>query len=166
MNSAIGIVLILAGVVVLGDLALATVISALLLGIAVICAGLVEIACAIFAGGWRGFLWQTALGILYIIFGCVLVSQPAFGSLILTWVLGAVLVVSGFVRIFLGIRHLHSGGWLIFVSGLFGFAAGLLIFIGWPSTGIWVIGAFLGIDLILHGLAWLAVGWRPAVLAR
>ncbi|MBN9068096.1 MAG: DUF308 domain-containing protein [Rhizobiales bacterium] len=165
-NSAIGIVFILAGVFVLGDLALATAISALVLGVAIICAGFVEIAFAVWAGGWRGFLWQTALGVLYIIFGFLLVSMPMLGSVILTWFLGAVLVISGLGRMFLSLRLLHSDRSVMFISGLFGLVAGLLILIGWPSTGIWVIGAFLGIDLVLHGLGWLVTAWHPASSVR
>ncbi|MDX8533140.1 HdeD family acid-resistance protein [Mesorhizobium sp. VK25A] len=152
-NAAIGIILILAGVFVLGDLALATIISALVLGIAIICAGFVEIALAIWAGGWRGFLWQTTLGILYVIFGFLLISLPALGSMILIWLLGVVLMISGLGRISLGLRYLSTDRWMMLVSGLFGLAAGFLILIGWPSTGVWVIGAFVGIDLILHAWA-------------
>ncbi|MET2829832.1 HdeD family acid-resistance protein [Mesorhizobium shangrilense] len=164
-NSAIGVVFILAGFFVLADVTLATTISTLLLGVIVICAGFVEIAMAVWAGGWRGFLWQTFLGILYVIFGCVLFSMPALGSVILTWILGVALLVSGSGRILLGNRYLRHGRRLMFVSGLFGLAAGLLILVGWPSTGIWVIGALLGIDLIAHGLGWLAAARGPAVSA-
>jgi len=159
-NTAIGILLILAGVFVLGDVVLATVISAFVLGVVIICAGIAEIVGAFWAGGLRGFLWQAVLGALYVISGWVLVTQPAVGALILTWVLGAVLLISGVARIILGVRHLHDGGWLIFISGLFGLVAGFMILVGWPNTGLWVIGTFLGIDLILHGVGWLTVSWR------
>ncbi|TPI53530.1 HdeD family acid-resistance protein [Mesorhizobium sp. B2-2-4] len=165
-NSAIGIVFILAGIFVLGDLALATTISALVLGIAIVCAGFVEIALAIWAGGWRGFLWQTMLGILYVVFGCLLISLPVLGSIILTWVLGVVLVISGLGRMSLSLRYLSTDRWMMLVSGLFGLAAGFLILIGWPSTGVWVIGAFVGIDLVLHGLGWLVTGFRPTDTTR
>jgi uncharacterized membrane protein HdeD (DUF308 family) len=159
-NTAIGILLILAGVFVLGDVVLATVISAFVLGVIILCAGLAEIIGAFWAGGVRGFLWQALLGVLYVISGWWLVTQPVGGALILTWVFGAVLLISGVARIILGIRHLHNGGWLIFISGLFGLVAGFMILVGWPSTGLWVIGTFLGIDLILHGVGWLTVSFR------
>ncbi|MBZ9962486.1 HdeD family acid-resistance protein [Mesorhizobium sp. BR1-1-2] len=165
-SSAIGIVFILAGVFVLGDLALATTISALVLGIAIVCAGFLEIALAVWAGGWRGFLWQTTLGILYVVFGCLLISLPVLGSIILTWVLGVVLVISGLGRMSLSLRYLSTDRWMMLVSGLFGLAAGFLILIGWPSTGVWVIGAFVGIDLVLHGLGWLVTGLRPTNTPR
>ncbi|MDI6025927.1 DUF308 domain-containing protein [Corticibacterium sp. UT-5YL-CI-8] len=165
-NTAIGIALILAGIVVLGDVVLAAVVSALVLGIAIICVGFVEICFAVWAGGWRGFLWQTTLGILYIVVGCALVSMPILGLKVLTAVLGVVLIVSGLARVFTGLRNARSGRWLILVSGLFGLLAGVMILIGWPSTGLWAIGAFLGIDLILHGLGWIAASRQLTTAAQ
>jgi uncharacterized membrane protein HdeD (DUF308 family) len=49
------------------------------------------------------------------------------------------------------------------LSGIFGILAGLVILIGWPVTGLWVIGFLLGIDLIFHGFGWLLLAWQPAV---
>jgi uncharacterized membrane protein HdeD (DUF308 family) len=45
------------------------------------------------------------------------------------------------------------------ISGAF---LGLLLIAGWPATGLWVIGLFIGINLIVYGIAWiaLAVGLR------
>ena len=36
-----------------------------------------------------------------------------------------------------------------------GVLAGLVISIGFPATGLWVLGFLFGVDLISHGLAWL-----------
>jgi hypothetical protein len=27
----------------------------------------------------------------------------------------------------------------------------------WPASGLWVIGLFIGVDLIFYGLAWVAI---------
>jgi uncharacterized membrane protein HdeD (DUF308 family) len=34
---------------------------------------------------------------------------------------------------------------------------GVLVLARWPASGLWVIGLFLGIDLIFYGIAWIAV---------
>jgi uncharacterized membrane protein HdeD (DUF308 family) len=34
---------------------------------------------------------------------------------------------------------------------------GILILAQWPISGLWVIGLFLGIELIFYGGAWIAV---------
>jgi uncharacterized membrane protein HdeD (DUF308 family) len=158
----LGVVFILAGVFVLGDLALATLISTIFIGAAALVAGAFEIVHAFWTKGWGGFVWQILLGLAYIVMGFILVSQPVGGALILTWVLGVVFVASGATRAFVGIRNRAQSGWLLVISGLFGIVAGVVILMGWPATGIWVIGFLLGIDLLIHGVGWLVFAGQPA----
>jgi uncharacterized membrane protein HdeD (DUF308 family) len=158
----LGIVLILGGLFVLGDVTLATFISTLFIGYTAIVVGAFEIIHAFWTKGWGGFAWQLLLGALYVAFGVMVVSQPVSGALILTFVLGLMLLASGLVRIFTGVRNWGSLGWMMIISGAFGVIAGLIILTGWPTTGIWVLGLLLGIDLIAHGVAWLTYAWAPA----
>lgn len=158
----LGIVLILAGIFVLGDIAIATLISAVFIGIVAIIAGAFEIIHAFWTKGWGGFAWQILLGVLYLTFGIVLLNQPATGALVITYVLGLLLLLSGVVRVLLSFSHWASHGWIMLVSGLFGVLAGLVILTGFPITGLWVLGLLLGIDLISHGMAWLTYAWLPA----
>ena len=157
----LGLVFILAGFIVLGDVLAATILSAFLIGVCAIVGGAFEIAHAFWTKGWGGFFWQIFLGILYIAAGISLVTQPAAGSILLTYVLGIILLASGAVRTFVGFRNWASAGWLLTLSGLFGIVAGLIILSGWPTTGLWVIGFLLGIDLLSHGLGWLLLALRP-----
>jgi uncharacterized membrane protein HdeD (DUF308 family) len=155
--------MIAAGILVLGDIMLVTLISTIFIGWVAIIAGAFEVVHAFWTKGWGGFVWQILLGILYVAFGIVLVSQPVASALILTYVLGLVLAVSGFVRILLGITHWREAGWIMLLSGVFGVLAGVVILTGFPMTGLWVLGFLLGFDLIAHGLGWLAYAWKPAV---
>lgn len=159
----LGIVLILAGIVVLGDVMVATLISAIVIGIVAIIAGGFEIVHAFWTKEWGKFLWQIFLGILYVAFGLVLVSEPVSGALLLTYVLGLLLFLSGLVRIFLALRHWSEAGWVMLLSGTLGLLVGLVIIARWPMSGLWVLGILLGIDLISHGAAWLTFAWRPEV---
>jgi uncharacterized membrane protein HdeD (DUF308 family) len=158
----LGIVMIGAGFLVLGDLAFFTVISTIFIGWMAIVAGGFEVIHAFWTKGWGGFLWQVLLGILYLAFGIVLVTQPLTSALILTYVLGLVLILSGVVRILLGFTHWQEAGWVMLLSGVFGILAGLVILTGFPATGLWVLGFLLGIDLIMHGIGWLTYAWMPA----
>jgi uncharacterized membrane protein HdeD (DUF308 family) len=159
----LGLVMIAAGILVLGDIMLVTLISTIFIGWVAIIAGAFEVVHAFWTKGWGGFVWQVLLGILYIAVGVVLVGQPVASALILTYVLGLVLAVSGFVRILLGITHWREAGWIMLLSGVFGVLAGIVILTGFPMTGLWVLGFLLGVDLISHGLGWLAYAWKPAV---
>jgi hypothetical protein len=49
-----------------------------------------------------------------------LVSQPVSAALALTYVIGLVLVLSGFVRTLIGLSHWKEFGWIMLISGLFG----------------------------------------------
>ena len=161
----LGLIFILVGIVVLGDVVAATLLSAIFIGICAIVAGVFEVVHAFWTKGWGGFIWQILLGVLYVVSGIVLVSQPVSGALFLTWVLGIVILVSGIVRTFVGFGKLAHFGGLLILSGLFGIVAGLVILSGWPVTGLWVIGFLLGIDLILHGVGWIVLAVQPAARA-
>jgi uncharacterized membrane protein HdeD (DUF308 family) len=54
-------------------------------------------------------------------------------------------------------------GWQA-VDGIITIILGALVLAQWPASGLWVIGLFIGIDLIFYGLAWiaLALGLRTA----
>ena len=158
----LGIVMILAGIIVLGDVVLVSVISTMFIGWAAIVIGAFEVIHAFWTKGWGGFVWQVLLGILYIAVGIVIMNQPVASALILTYVLGLLLLMSGVVRILLGFSHWKEAGWIMLLSGLFGVLAGLVILSGFPMTGLWVLGFLLGVDLISHGLGWLTYAWQPA----
>jgi uncharacterized membrane protein HdeD (DUF308 family) len=55
-----------------------------------------------------------------------------------------------------GLFQLISSAWVGCLVGV-GTLLGLLVLAQWPASGLWVIGLFLGIDLIFHGFAWIAV---------
>jgi uncharacterized membrane protein HdeD (DUF308 family) len=158
----LGVVLVLAGLFVLGDVTLATLVSTLFIAAMAIVAGAFEIIHAFWTKGWGGFLWQVLLGLLYIAFGIVLWTQPVSGALILTFALGLMLMISGLVRAYISVTHWQDAGWLMLASGVFGILAGLVIITGFPMSGLWVLGLLLGIDLIAHGAAWLTYAWLPA----
>jgi len=161
----LGIVMILAGFLVLGDVVLFTVISTLFIGWMAIIAGAFEVVHSFWTKGWGGFVWQLLLGLLYVAFGVAVVSQPVTSAFILTYFLGLVFFISGVIRILMGMSRWQRSGWIMVASGIFGILAGLIILTGFPATGLWVLGLLLAVDLITHGVGWLSYGWRPAMRA-
>lgn len=154
--------MILTGAAVLADVAFASLISSTFIGGAAILVGTFEIVYAIWTRGWGGFAWQTILGLLYIALGLLLIGVAGSETLLLTYGLGLLLMLSGIVRILFGFSHWREVGWFMLSSGAFGVLAGLVILAEFPKTGLWVLGLLLGIDLISHGLAWLGYGFLPA----
>ncbi len=150
----LGAVLLAAGLFVLIDIALVTRISAFLIGGAAVVAGLATMFQRPAKRSWVGLLWRLGLGLLYVSFGLLLINQPVFQETFLRLALAAALVGSGILRIGLGLlREQHR--WLL-VSGFVGAAGAAAIFLQTPPAGIRFIATVLGIDLLVHGLVWLA----------
>ena len=155
----LGIIFMLAGLFMLQNAVLATVVSAIAFGIALLIAGLFEIVQAFWAPHWSGMFWRLLVGALYAVGGVVLVADPLAASVVLTLVFAAALIASGIMRISLALAHWDRFGWLLLASGIIGVLAGLVILFKWPLSGLWVFGLVVGIDLLLHGAWWVASGW-------
>lgn len=161
VRALLGLVLLLGGLFVMADLMLVKTVSALVIGGAAVVAGGFELIHAFWTKGWASATPRILLGFLYVVFGVVLLTQPSFRGVFLTYALGFALVLSGLVRLPVGYRlGTTLGRLLIMLSGLFGIVAGLVILSGWPASGIKVIGTLLAIDLISQGVGWLVVAWR------
>jgi uncharacterized membrane protein HdeD (DUF308 family) len=156
----LGAVFIFAGLFVLGDVVLATVISAMLIGFILLVAGASEIFQAFSAPHWRGFFLRLLIGALYAVCGVMLVTDPMGASIVLTLIFGVALVASGVVRLFQALQYWEWSGALLFVSGIIGILAGLVVLLKWPISGLWVLGFMVGIDLLMHGFWWISLGMR------
>jgi uncharacterized membrane protein HdeD (DUF308 family) len=141
-----------------------TVTATWLFGFLMIGGGIAEVINSFHAGRWSGTLLHLLLGILYAVVGLMIVDQPEGTAIQLTLLIAIFLIVSGIFRIVFAISERFSGwGWVL-LNGAVTLFLGMLIYKQWPSSGLWVIGLFLGIDLIFNGWAWimLAIGLRTA----
>jgi uncharacterized membrane protein HdeD (DUF308 family) len=156
---ALGILMIIAGVIALMSVLMATVVSVLLVGIMMIASGIVEVVHGFQMKAWgRFFLW-ILIGALYIVAGLMVVWNPLFASAVLTLVLGVFLVFAGVARIFLAMqmRSASPWGWVL-ASGIITLLLGAIIISHWPVSGLYVLGIFLGVDLVIAGASWLGAG--------
>ena len=156
---ALGVVYAVAGVLALGSVVTATVVSVYFIGIMMIVAGVAEVVSSFQIKTWGRFLFWLLLGALYIVAGFVAFSNPLLTAAGLTLVLGAALFVSGLVRIFLGFGMKHGTPWIwVVISGAITLLLGLIILIHWPVSSLSVLGIFLGVDLLMAGIGWISVG--------
>ena len=49
-----------------------------------------------------------------------------------------------------------KGSRAFFLSGAIGILSGIVIMAQWPSSMLWALGLFLGVDLVLLEMAWVA----------
>ena len=157
---ALGVVYVIAGFIALGSVMMATVASVLIVGVMMIIAGVAELINAFQVKTWGKFLIWALLGVLYIIAGFVTFENPLFAAVLLTLLLGASLVASGIVRIFLAFNMKREMPWIwVALSGLVTLLLGVLILARWPINSVYILGLFLGIDLIMAGTGWIGLGF-------
>ena len=156
---ALGVLMIVAGVIALGSLLMATVVTALWVGVMMIVSGAFEIVHGFQMKQWgRFFLW-IAIGALYVVAGFLVFRNPLLAAGVFTWLLGFGLIVAGVVRIFLAMQ-MKSGsawGWVV-LSGIITLLLGVVILLQWPASSAYALGIFLGVDLLFDGAAWLGMG--------
>src|SRR3984893_1323890 len=157
---ALGVVYLIAGFVALGSVVIATVASVLIVGVMMIIAGVAEVFSAFQIRGWGKFLLWVLLGALYIIAGFVTFENPLLAAAVLTLILGASLLASGIMRIMLAFSMKRETPWVwVLLSGVITLLLGLLILAHWAVSSLYILGVFLGIDLIMAGAAWIGLGF-------
>jgi len=62
------------------------------------------------------------------------------------------------MRIVMSVFERFEGWGWVFVNGLVSVLLGAAIWRQWPLSGFWVIGLFVGIEMILSGMSWLMLG--------
>jgi uncharacterized membrane protein HdeD (DUF308 family) len=165
---AVGILLIVLGLMAIATPVYATFAVQALLGWILIVGGIAQGVHAFMTRGWGGFLLELLSALLYLAVGILLLVNPVEGALALTIVLAAFLVVEGVFKIIMAwrVRGHPRWGWLL-ASGIVSLILGALIWAQWPSSALWVIGLLVGVHLLFTGwalvvLALAARAWRQA----
>jgi len=142
------------GMIAIGSSFAATMFTIVFFGLLLLVAGVSQIVTSFWAGKWSGFMLYMFVGILYVVVGFFLLDAPAEGAVAMTFVLAAMLIASGAIRLIAALSERFTGwGWAL-LSGAVSIILGLMIYKGWPTTGLFVIGLFVGIELLFAGLGW------------
>lgn len=148
-----GIALIILGIFAISYASTATLISIVFLGIVLAISGAVVIIDAFhfWRQIWSGFFFHLILGLLYLAVGIMLIKGPISGAISLTLLLAILYIVLGIFRIIYSLSvQLPRQGWRLF-NGVITLILGILIYKSWPMSGLFIIGLFIGIDLIIAG---------------
>jgi uncharacterized membrane protein HdeD (DUF308 family) len=156
---AAGVVLTILGVLAIATSVATTVLSMAVLGWMLIVGGIVQIIHAFSAQRWRGVILSLLEGVVYGVVGVLIAARPLESAVVATLLLGGFLMISGLFRIlavptFLRVRN---WGWVL-ASGIVSFLIGLAIWAQWPVSGVWVLGAFVGIEMIGWGISLIMLG--------
>jgi uncharacterized membrane protein HdeD (DUF308 family) len=156
--------LILGGVASVNLLA-ASLASVLVIGAAMVVAGIFQIIHGFSARGLRGFLFWQLAGIVYAAAGAIILYDPVLASFTLSLAAGLLLVAAGVMRTWAGLHARPAEGWRwIVAAGVLTFCVGGILVAAWPVIGLWLLGAMLAVDLIFQG--WGLIMFGLALKAR
>ncbi len=155
---ALGVLLIILGVICIGSPLITTIAVKIFVGWMFLIGGIAQVIHAFSASDWGGFLWNLLIGALYVFVGGWLAFFPLTGIITLTILIAAMFVAEGLIKFVMGLNLRPEQGWFWMVfSGLAAFVLGLMLFFGLPGTAAWAIGLMVGINLLLSGWAFLMV---------
>jgi len=162
----LGVALIVLGFIALGSVWMAGLATALAIGALLLVGGVAEVVGAFWCRGWSGFFLHLLSGVLPIIVGGLFLRAPIGALLALTLLLACMLTVGGIFKIVTALSYRFGAwGWPL-VSGIIDLILGVLIWLEWPASALWVIGLFVGISLVFRGFNWVGLGLALRSLPR
>jgi uncharacterized membrane protein HdeD (DUF308 family) len=159
-----GIALLVLGFFAISASVLTTMVSIVVLGFIILISGAILAidALSFWWGKWSGFFLHLIIAILYIAVGVTLIKNPIAGSISLTLLLGIFYIIAGIVRLsYSPSFRMPNWGWGWF-NGLISLLLGILILTSWPASSLFIIGLFIGIDLVFSGWTYI----MSALVAR
>jgi len=156
---ALGIAMVVLGTIAIGDAVVATEAATVLFGFLLLAGGISEIVSSFWAGRWSATLVHLLIGILYTVVGLIIIDTPAESAIQLTLIFAFFLIFGGIFRVVYALSERFTGwGWVL-LNGAVSLLLGLLVYKQWPYSGMWIIGLFVGIELIFNGWAWIMLSF-------
>jgi uncharacterized membrane protein HdeD (DUF308 family) len=164
---ALGVLFLIGGLFALAHVFVATVVAIIYIGAAMVVAGGWEVVTAFQIRPWGRALLLAVVGVATIVAGVATARFPILAAVSFTALIGALLIAGGLLKLALAwqLRDLGRSE-LVAVAGALGLLLGLLILAEWPQSGLYVLGLFLGVNLLFEGIAWIAMGLAARPVER
>jgi uncharacterized membrane protein HdeD (DUF308 family) len=154
----LGVVIIALGVGAIGYSFAATLTTVLVFGVLLVVGGIVQVVNAFLARTWRGFFVHALVGALHLIVGGLMVEHPLRAAAGLTLMIAVGFLIGGAARLIYAAAHAFEGRSWVLLNGFITLLLGISIWQEWPESSLWVIGLFIGIDLVFSGWSWVMLG--------
>ena len=127
---------------------------ALVIGCLVLAAGIAHLVFAFQARSIDGFLWQILVSVLYGVVAICLLVNPLLGVLSLSLILAIFLLSEGIleVALYFYLRQFRHSIWVL-IDGIGTLILGFLMIRQWPPATPEIIGALIGISLMLSAIS-------------
>ena len=162
----LGIALVILGSLCIIDPFVPTLASVFVLGFILMAAGITQIVSSFWAGKWSGMLFHMLIGVLYVIVGYMIVDAPVINMVLITKFIAIFLIVSGAFRMISAlVVRFPDWGWALLNGGVT-LLLGIIINRQLPEAALWVIGLFVGIELLFNGWAWVMLALDLRAVAK
>ncbi len=160
LTLAIGIVHLLLGIAVLVWPEVTVTVVAVLIGLELVIAGALRTVLAVVERGSGARLLRGVVGVLGVLAGVLVVSEPLRSVGVIVVVVGAFWILWGLAEAIIALTPSAAGrrGALL-VEAALAFGAGAVL-VAWPAPTVRVLTVVVGIGLVLAGLLATWAGWR------
>ncbi|MGN8245902.1 HdeD family acid-resistance protein [Cellulomonas soli] len=153
----LGILIVIAGFVVLGDVIVATKVSVLLLAWTSLFSGIVLLVGSLFrirsGGAWSAAIGGAVLSVL----GVFMLRNPVIGAVTLTLLAGALFLAGGLARLVAAFQS-PTHKVILTISGIISIALGVYVLINPAAATLVLLGVLLGVQILIEGLTLITLG--------
>lgn len=153
----LGILLVVGGFVVLGDVVLATAVSVLLIAWTSLFSGVVLLVGSLFrirsGGAWSAAIGGAVLTVL----GIFMLRNPVIGAVTLTLLAGALFLAGGLARIVAAVQS-PTHKVILTISGVISIGLGVYVLINPAAATLVLLGVLLGVQILVEGLTLITLG--------
>ncbi len=129
------------------------------LGWLIIIGGVTQVSRVLLLPKTPGFGWWLGLGILQLVVGFLLIADPIAGVLTLTMMMALFFAVEGAIKIYLATLMRPLPYWeYVLLSGITAVVLALVMLAFWSDIPHWLLGVFLGVNMIMLGVAMVKMG--------
>ena len=131
------------------------------LGWLILVGGVIQVSRALFFPKVPGFASWLGLGFLQLLVGFLLIADPVAGVLTITMMITLFFALEGILKIYLALMMRPLPHWdYVFASGVTAIVLSVIILLYWPVIPQWVLGLFIGINMMVLGTAMVKISLR------
>ena len=154
----LGILFIVCGILSAAVPSITALNVALFIGVVLLATGALQLIVTLKA---KTHWWSLLSAVLSLTCGLFVLWKPLAVLLALVTLMAIFLTVEGIFEILLAyqFRMIRNWGWM-FVSGLVTLALAVILWMGYPTIGIFYLGWVIAVNFVLYGVSLLMLVWR------
>ncbi len=157
---AMGVIFLVTGTAALYHVTTATLVAVIWIGASMVVAGVMELITAFQIRDWSRSIFIGLVGALTVFAGFITWRQPAMAAVTITMLIAIALIAGGILKLIVAYHIRDLGPWgMVALSGLISILIGAMLIAQWPFSGMYALGLFLALGLIVEGVGWLMMGF-------